>query len=666
MILACDTETAGLDFFHGVKPFLVTIALENQEVLHWEWFVDPTTRQPEVPREDIYEIAKYLDEADELIFHNAKFDIRALTSVGVKWKSKWWPKVHDTVYSAHLLASGEDHDLTFLAQKHLRVDIYPHEQRLHNDVQEVRKLIRKEFKDWKIAKEDDPFCIKMMPSNKGEKQWESDYWTPRAYAKTKNLPKSHSYWNSCSVYANWDSGVTLPIWKIHKQLLQEQNLWKVYLERRKLIKSIFDLESRGITFKEPRRQELLKKHTAEELATEKICIGLSGGLMKQLPKNGTSKALHEVIFKRFKLPEVKVKKKNKKTDAPSINKQAIDHWMATLPTNSSGYVFIKNLKRNRGCNTAIGYSTSYNRFGLKTEDTDFYRLHPSFNATGSDTLRFTCSNPNGQNISKLSDANLRYMFGPKKGREWWSLDFKNLELVLPAYKAGEEVMIRLFENPDEPPYYGSFHLLNCHIIYKDEFEDCLRKEEDFKKKYKDTLYQWVKNAGFGKQYGAMEESGTVDAAAHKVGAHRLLDSNLSKMAALNQEAIEEANRFGYVRTFPKLDGQPGYPIQCGKDDWGRIKPTLPLNYKIQGTAMEVTCRAMIRCGEYLESSKIGGFMTLQVHDEIVFDLPIGGVKNLPIVNKLKYLMEESGKDIGIPITAEYAYHPNNWAEEVKV
>lgn len=667
MILSLDTETPGLDFFHGVKPFLVTICWENNEQAFWEWDVDPLTRQPAIPREDLKEIAGYLEEAEEIAFQNAKFDIRALSVAGVKWKEAWWGKVQDTLYSAHLLASGEDHDLTYQAHKYLRIDILPFEQELHAAVVECRKLIKKEFKDWKIAKEDDPYCIKIMPSNKGEKQWKADYWTPRAYAKAKNLPSNHPWWDVCSKYANVDTGVTTPLWIEHKRLLKERNLWNIYLERRKLIKRIYTMETRGVTFNEVRRQELLKKHEEEELQTEKICVGLSGGILKQLPKNGSSKALHEVIFKRFRLPEVKVKKKTKKTDTPSINKAAIDYWMATLDPKTSAYTFVKNLRRNRGCNTAIGYSTSYNRFGLKIGVEEFYRLHPSFNATGSHTLRFSCSNPNGQNISKLSEANLRYMFGPRVGREWWSLDFSNLELTIPAYECNEEEMIQLFERPNDPPYFGSQHLLISHILYPKEFEACLAKGESFKDKYKDTLYQWTKNGDFAVTYGAMEEYGTADAAYHLPGAHRRIKERLKNLTKLGDYYTEFAQQNGFVWTMVDKEVGGAYPIQAGMDDYGRVRPTTCLNYHVQGSAMWAMCKAMDRVGEYLDSLGIGAFITLQVHDELVIDLPVAksGKSNLPIIMEVKRLMELSGNDFGLPLRTSVSYHPDNWSKHTE-
>jgi len=59
-------------------------------------------------------------------------------------------------------------------------------------------------------------------------------------------------------------------------------------------------------------------------------------------------------------------------------------------------------------------------------------------------------------------------------------------------------------------------------------------------------------------------------------------------------------------------------------------------------------------------------MVLQVHDEIVFDLPARGKDNLPIVNELRRLMAMSGEDIGVPLSVSASYHPRSWGEKEKL
>jgi hypothetical protein len=92
-------------------------------------------------------------------------------------------------------------------------------------------------------------------------------------------------------------------------------------------------------------------------------------------------------------------------------------------------------------------------------------LHPSSTLRGPTPSAGPSSQPNEQNISKREGFNLRRCFGPAPGREWWSLDAKNIELRIPAYESGEEAFIALFERENDPPYFGSNHLLIAHFLH---------------------------------------------------------------------------------------------------------------------------------------------------------------------------------------------------------
>lgn len=261
---------------------------------------------------------------------------------------------------------------------------------------------------------------------------------------------------------------------------------------------------------------------------------------------------------------------------------------------------------------------------------------------------------------------LRYIFGPVPGREWWCLDYENIELRIPAYEAGEREMIELFERPDAPPYFGSHHLLVAHKLHRQLFEAC-RDGKEFKARYKATWYQWVKNGNFAVQYGAQQA--TADRAYHLDGAYEIVREAFSRMAELNDKWVAFANKHGYVETLPDKTVDPvrGYPVQCTRSEWGKISPTVPLNYHVQSTAMWCTSKAMTRIAPTLADWRRGGFdafIALQVHDELVLDFPAGGARNLPKVRTVKALMEESGDDIGVPLKVSVSYHPNNWGEAV--
>jgi DNA polymerase I-like protein with 3'-5' exonuclease and polymerase domains len=668
-LISLDTETSGLDLFHSCRPFLVTI-YDGKDNTYWPWRVNPKTRLPIIPQEDLTEIEGVIDEADEIVFQNAKYDIIALNSIGIEWREEWWDKVHDTTYSGHLLASGESHDLTSMALSYLRLNIQPFEDRMGEACKECRKLVKtndfiEKYGIWRIADDEDEGLpsYKNSKTKKDEelgKSWKWDMWLPVEVAELFGYPSNHSYRTVTRDYANTDSGVTRPLWEVHKKLMMDRGVWKIYLERRKLIKRLTQMELRGITGNRQWLDDGADECQRDIENATQICLNVAGGRIKSLPDSGTTKEMRALLFDHWKLPVIKV---SEKTGEPSVDKAVLATWEGSLAPRSPQATFIKHLQRKRQKDTMLGYAKSYLRYGRPVTGVvnaeKYFRLHSSINATGTAHLRMSSQNPNQQNVSKQPGRNLRSAFGPLPGREWWCLDYVNLELRLPAYEAGEEEMIYLFEHPESPPYYGSVHLLMFDTLHPEKFAQYGKKVKEV---YEATWYQWTKNGDFAVQYGAIEESGTADAAYHVEGAQRIIQSRFTKIAELNQQQIDFAQRNGHVFTMPDKE-LGGYPIQVRRGRRGRILPTQPLNYHVSGTAMWCTCRAMARCGDYLDELGPDYFMTLQVHDELVFDFPKGETPrtNLPKVLKLQSLMVQSGEDVGVPLATSIKYCPDNWA-----
>lgn len=658
MAISLDTETTGVDFAHGAKPFLVTIAYEDGTVQWWEWEVDPETREPKIDKQDLREILQAL-EGQELILQNAKFDVAALEAISPGIGSNWpWNKTNDLLYASHILASNRPKDLTSLARDWIGVDIQPYEDRMARAVVEARNYCRRNFPSWRIAKKG----LEDMPSAK-EKTWKLDSWLPKVLARYLDYEEDHEWHTVTKDYANADSRVTLLLWAVLKKEMESRGLWKLYQEQCRLYQVIWDMEHYGVTMNlstsRKLKKEYLKKTSILEVEMESMARALKYDL--SLPRSGNNQSLTKFCFEVLKLPCIK----KTTTGKTSLDKETLDQYCSFLEGES--LKFIQALRVKRKLDTSLAYLESYMDYAIPiAKNSCWARIRPNLNATGSDTLRCTSNNPNGQNIAKQRDASgltLRSIFGPLPGREWWSLDYENIELRIPAYEAEEEEMIQLFERPNDPPYYGSQHLLFFDILHPDKFA---KYGKDVKVVYKDTWYQWTKNGDFAVQYGAVAESGTADRAYHVEGAQHKIESRLSRIKQLSQRMISFANRHGYVETMPDktVDPNRGYPLLCSRNEWGKVKPTIPLSYHVQGTAMWCTRKAMVRCHEYLRSLPGNCRIVLQVHDEMVFDLPFRENRgNQPIVDNLKRLMELSGEDIGVPLKVSATYHPLNWGEE---
>lgn len=677
-MLAVDTETTGLDFWHGTAPFFVSTCDEAGEQRYWEWSVDPRTRRVQRPDGDAEEIADYLLAWDEgrLIWHNAKFDFHALRVAKVwdHWNVRdAWRRSEDTIIAAHLIDSSQRKNLTDLVAKYVGHDLESMEKSLRAAVDKARRICRtKAFRDdygeWAIADEE----RLDMPSAKAAGSSGADYWLPRElWRRVKWVRDEHPEFKTVlQKYANADTAATMALWLVFKAILERGEHWNMYRSRMETLPALYEIECGGVTVNGPNMDHLNTEYRGKSDVKRDECLAIARNYRYdlQLPKGSSRNgSLDKFMIDVLKLPPVFSKKS--KTGARTFDKNAMAYYLDTLPEKTRQHRFVTALMDKRKVDTSLAYIDGYRRFWIPVGN-GWYVLHPSINPIGTDVTRRSSSNPNEQNISTQADEeglSLRYGFGPAPGREWWSMDYKNLELCIPAYYAGEQAMIDLFENPDEPPYFGSNHLLCAHILWPKEFEECMRTGESFKDKYK-TLYKRTKNGNFAVQYGAIPESGTADRAYGQKGAQLKIQSRLGKIAQMNRDAIAFAEKHGYVMTLAEKGAGTGYPVACPRGDYGKIRPTVPLSYVIQGTAGRCTERALVRCDAKLRTWNAdegeGTYrIAAEVHDEIVFDFPARGKRNLGKINALKRAMELSGDDIGIPLKVDVSYHPDNWLEE---
>lgn len=665
MILALDTETTGFDFEFGARPFYVTTCDDNDSQVTYRWVVNPDDRTVKVPPRDIGQLKRLINSADTLVLQNSKFDALSLRKVGVAFP---WGKVEDTLIAGHVLASNQPHNLTDMGVHYLGINIESLEVKLKQACHEARRLARSKYPTWAIANN----LREGMPSA-GQEPWKMDMWLPAQIAKAEGYPETHPWYSVMEEYSDADSYVTRKLWPVMEAELKEKGLWKLYRESMRLPEIIFEMQVRGVTINKHRIAELTREFAEESTRLAQVCVGIAEdyGCALELPKSGNNKSLTTFVFDVLKLEP---HKRSEKTGSPSLDKECLDHYLETLPEKSKPLTFIRCLTEKRSRDTAIGYMESYNKFGVPIPSLcvdGWYQIYPNLNQTGTGTTRSSSSNPNEQSVSKKKGFNLRYCFAPTPDREWFSADANNLEMVIPAFRAKEEALIHLFMRPEEPPYFGSYHFMIFDILHPKLFAKWGIKVKD---EFKATWYKYVKNGNFAKLYGGQKN--TVDRAYHVPGGYDLVDQRLPRIAALNQEMINMANKLGYVETVPdkSVDPTRGYPLWCARTEYSKVLPTVPLNYHVQGTGGWWKRRAMVRVHEFFKSlntgSKFAGktwkggyYIIMDVHDELVFDCPKGKTidYNYPIMSEVKRLMEIGGTDLDIPITVSVEQHQDSWS-----
>lgn len=525
-LLSLDFETTGLDLFHAAGPFCA-VWCDGTNPGHLEWPVDPLTRDWTPPDGTADRIRDLVSGADRVVFHNSKFDVRCLSKLGIELD---WARVEDTMVAGHVLYSAPPHNLTRLADRYLDTDISGYERAVEAAVKRCRRIVQQArlkegrrkttipdlspLRHWAISAEDDPDA----PST-GDDVWRADYWLPAAvYAYDPEDPDVKGFDTVLHEYALVDAAVTYRLWEEVEVLLRRRGLWKVYRAKMEILPALYRMEARGLGVRREVLRDATERYTAESEAAggeiERVADEL--GYPLQMPKGATNHNLDDFVFGRAGRTDGKRDAKSARAAAPdTLNLPVVDRtesgspsfgadaraiYAGTLSAGSPGSRFVTAYARKSELDKGLSYLAAYERF-LLPDGHGGYVIHPSFRATGTQTTRLSCENPNAQNISLRSAVNLRHAFGPKPGRVWYSMDAANIELRIPAYLAGESELIDVFERPDDPPYFGSYHLLIFSVLHPDTFAAHGKSvKEDVSPFF--PQYKRVKNGNFARQYGA--------------------------------------------------------------------------------------------------------------------------------------------------------------------
>lgn len=272
------------------------------------------------------------------------------------------------------------------------------------------------------------------------------------------------------------------------------------------------------------------------------------------------------------------------------------------------------------------------------------RLHTSFNPVGSSTGRLSSSEPNLQNIpiKTAQGRRIREAFIPEEGYVMLSADYSQIELRLLAHFSGDESLVEAFMTGSD------IHNRTASEIFG-VTEDLVTPE----------MRRLSKNINFGIIYG-ISAFGLAKQLGTSVSiAKSYIDEyfkRYSKVKEYIQKSIDDAKSKGYAETI--LGRRRPIP-ELNSDDRNRkgFGERTAMNTPIQGSAADIINIAMIRIQEKL-SSGYKTRMILQVHDELLFEVPEGELE--AISRMVKDEMEGAWK-LRVPIKVEIGTG-RNWAE----
>ncbi|MBN2060146.1 MAG: DNA polymerase I [Deltaproteobacteria bacterium] len=273
------------------------------------------------------------------------------------------------------------------------------------------------------------------------------------------------------------------------------------------------------------------------------------------------------------------------------------------------------------------------------------RVHTSFNQTVTATGRLSSSNPNLQNIPIRGEEGreIRKGFIPDDGNLLVSADYSQVELRLFAHYSGDEAFINAFRNDEDIHSQTASEILGVNL-----------------RGVTQDMRRIAKAINFGIIYGMGPRKLADELRIENKTAKKYIDSYYERhkgVARYREEIIKTARERGYVTT---LLNRRRYLPDINSDNL-RIRAEaerMAVNTPIQGSAADLIKKAMVQIHRRLNKDRSRTRMLLQVHDELVFEVP---ESELEIVTPIIREEMETVYPLNVPLKVDMSYG-KNWDE----
>ena len=430
-------------------------------------------------------------------------------------------------------------------------------------------------------------------------------------------------------YACEDADVALILTEKLRPLLDDAGLTELYetLEL-PLIEVLAEMEMNGVYLDRKLLAELSQEFSKKMRDAEKKIYGM----VDHEFNINSPKQLGRVLFEELNLPQGKKTKKKSgySTDVEVLTELAQIH---ELPAEVLNYRTLTKLR------------STYVDALRDLINPDTGRVHTSFNQAVTATGRLSSSDPNLQNIPVRTEEGrrIREAFAAEPGSKILSADYSQIELRILAHYSGDVNLLEAFAQGEDVHTRTASQV---HGVPIGLVSSQMRRE--------------AKAINFGIIYGQQAFGLSRQLGIGRNEAQDLIDRYFLQYAGVKDfidRTLEEAKKTGVVMTL--LGRRRLLPDLTSKNYQARsMAERMAVNTPIQGAAADLIKLAMLNVSKALKNAGCKARMILQVHDELVFEVP---ESELEQVTSLVRDEMEGVYSLNVPLIVD-ANHGDNWAE----
>jgi DNA polymerase I len=432
---------------------------------------------------------------------------------------------------------------------------------------------------------------------------------------------------TASIYAADKVAMIKSLWEFFKKKITDEGMTSLYTDlEMPLTEVLVQMEMCGVRLDVNVLDKMSEELSAEmEKLHNNIC-----GLAGEVFNINSPKQLGYILFEKLKLKPARKGKSGYSTDIEVMTKLAQEH---DLPNLILEYRQMSKLK-----------STYVDALPLMINP-GTGRVHTSFNQAVTSTGRLSSSNPNLQNIPIRTELGrkIRQAFIADPGYYILSADYSQVELRIMAHISDDPVLLEAFEKGED------IHTNTASLVFN-VLPGLVSSEQR----------RQAKIINFGVMYGMGAHSLSEQLGIGFTEARNYINNYFAThtgVQAYMDRIVSEAEIRGYVTTL--MDRKRYVPdIHSENRGIAEFAKRTAINTPIQGSAADLIKLSMIKLSRRLVREKLKAYMILQVHDELVLEVPKDEIDTVePLVKEVM----EGAMELKVPLVVETGYG-RHWLE----